>query len=69
MQDESPTITNKMIARARQAWPDAIDFDFVECTNPDCTFVGLVQLGEELCPDCQLDALQWADETCKEFSL
>ena len=61
------SITDKMIVHARQRWPDAVDFDFVECTN--CTFVGLVQLGEENCPDCELDSLQWADEDRKEFSL
>ena len=61
------SITDKMIAKARRAWPDAVDFDFVECTN--CTFVGLVELGGLICPDCGLDSLQWADEDQKEFSL
>ncbi|RKY10612.1 MAG: hypothetical protein DRP56_00435 [Planctomycetota bacterium] len=61
------SVTDEMVARARQSWPDAIDFDFVKCTN--CTFVGLVQLGQEFCPDCTLDSLQWADENQKEFSL
>ncbi len=62
-------ITDEMIAKARRSWSGAIDFDFVECTNPDCSFTGLVQLGQDLCPDCNLDSLQWADETCQEFSL
>jgi len=62
-------ISDEMISTAHDLWPDAIDFDFVECTNPDCEFVGLVQLGDEFCPDCKLDSLQWADENQKEFSL
>ena len=64
-------ITDEMIIKARRLWPDAIDFDFVECTNPECStgFIGLVQLGSVFCPDCQLDSLQWADENQKEFSL
>jgi len=66
-QHDRVSITDEMVARARQLWPDAIDFDFVECTN--CTFVGLVQLGEENCPCCRIDSLQWADENQKEFSL
>ena len=41
------SITDEMIARARQLWLDVIDFDFVECTNPECptSFFGLVELG------------------------
>ena len=64
-------VTDKMISKAHQSWPDAIDFDFVECTNPECPtgFVGLVELGGLICPDCGLDSLQWADEDQKEFSL
>jgi hypothetical protein len=58
-------ITDEMIAKARQLWPDAISFDFVECCNPVCTFVGLVQSGEDICPDCRLDSLEWADENQK----
>jgi hypothetical protein len=62
-------ITDEMIAKARRLWPNSIDFDFVECTNPECTFIGLVLLGDECCPDCHLDSLQWADENQKEFNL
>ena len=62
-------ISDEMISKARRLWPDAIDFDFVECHNPECNFTGLVQLGDEICPDCKLDSLQWADENQKEFSL
>ena len=62
-------ITDEMIAKARRLWPNSIDFDFVECTNPECAFIGLVLLGNESCPDCHLDSLQWADENQQEFSL
>ena len=63
------TITDDIIAKASLLWPDAIDFDVVQCTNPDCGFIGLVQLGQEHCPDCEQEELRWADENQKEFSL
>jgi len=63
------SITDKMITKARQEWPDTIDFDFVECMSPSCPFIGLVQLGEERCPDCGQDMLQWADAAQQEYSL
>jgi hypothetical protein len=63
------SITDDMIAKARLLWPDAIDFDVVQCTNADCGFMGLVQLGQERCPDCEQEELRWADANLKEFSL
>ena len=63
------SITDQMIIKARRSWPDAIDFDFVACTYPECKFIGLVQLGQEDCPGCGYQTLRWADENQKEFSL
>lgn len=63
------SVTDKMVGDARERWPDAIYFDFVECTGEGCSFVGLVQITEEICPECQQDSLKWADGDQKEFSL
>lgn len=60
-------VMDAMIDRAKKSWPNLDCFDFVRCTN--CTFLGLVQLSDEKCPDCGEEALKWADRNNLEYCL
>jgi len=42
----------------------AISFDNIICTN--CGYDGLVNVGDDSCPDCKEECLKWKEEQPQE---